>query len=145
MVSLSHRINLISRCSAMYRAKCSSAQLPGIYHSYVLAICAHPGWSQDRLARHCCLNKSSVTRHLTYLEENGYIRRAVGETDKREMLVYPTEKMLNIQPEVMRITKEWNAKITEGISEEDFSRFMDILGTMYNSAYKITHGEEVCE
>lgn len=142
MASLSRRINMISRCGASYRSKCSSAQLPGIYHSYVFAVSEHPGWSQDRLARHMCINKSNVTRHLAFLEENGYIRRTVSEEDKREMLVYPTDKMLGIRPEVEQITREWNAKITEDVSKEEFEQFMLVLEKMSRKAYKLTYGEE---
>lgn len=142
MALLSRNINTIGRCGAQYRARYSSENLPGIYHSYVFAVCNNPGWSQDRLAKHLCISKSNVTRHMTYLEENGYIRREVSDKDKREMLIYPTQKMKDILPEAARITREWNAAITEGISEEEMRQFMRVLEKMANKASEIIHGTE---
>lgn len=142
MATLTRKINIISRCYSSYRAKQSACNLPGIYHSYVLAVCRNPGWSQDMLARHLCLNKSNVTRHLAYLEDNGYIERRTGEKDKREMLVYPTEKMMNILPEITAITKDWNEKMTAGISEEEYAQFMKTLEKMTANSLEIIYGKE---
>ena len=142
MAALTRKINIISRCYSSYRAKNSASNLPGIYHSYVFAVCKNPGWSQDRLARHLCLNKSNVTRHLAYLEDNGYIERRVSEKDKREMLVFPTEKMKAVLPEITEITKDWNEKMTEGISEEEYRLFMEILEKMTNNSLRIIYGTE---
>jgi len=130
MATIMRKMNIISRCEAIYREKNSSEHLPGIYHSYILAICNNPGLSQDKLAKHLCINKSSVTRHLAHLEENGYIMREPCLKDKREHLVFPTDKMLLAKEEVSRVTKEWNRLIADGISKEELEIFHNILDKM---------------
>lgn len=137
--ALTRRINIISRCAASYRTARSTEGLPGIYHSYVIAICRNPGWSQERLSRHLCINKSNITRHLAYLEENGYIERRTCEKDKRELLVYPTEKMLALLPDVMCITREWNALLTDGIGEEELAAFLSVLERISDRARDILY------
>ncbi len=134
MSTLTHNIIIISRCTASYRLTHSTEGLPGVYHSYVFVICRNPGWSQEKLARHLCISKSNITRHLTYLEENGYIERRTGEKDKRELLVYPTQKMLDSLEEVTRITREWNGLLAEGISEEELSAFVSVLERLSDRA-----------
>lgn len=142
MVTLMRKMNIISRCESIYRTEKSSEHLPGIYHSYIFAICNNPSMSQDTLAKHMCKNKSSVTRHLAFLETNGYVERKVCEKDKREMLVFPTQKMLHILPEVRSITMEWNEKLAEGIPKEELEIFHEILDKMLIKSKKIIYEEE---
>ena len=95
MPTIMRQINVISRCEGIYRTdRMRGAELGACHHSYILAICRHPGISQEELARHICINKSSVTRHLSHLEEHGYVERKQSTADKRVTLVYPTQKML---------------------------------------------------
>ena len=140
MATIMRKMNIISRCEALYRTEQSGGTLSGIYHSYVLAVCHRPGMPQEALAHHLCLNKSNVTRHLARLEEEGYVRRENG-ADKREQLVYPTEKMLAIHPEVVRITKEWNARLAEDVSDEDMVVFLAVLDKMLARSREIVYGE----
>ena len=134
-------MNIISRCEAIYRTEQSTEHLPGIYHSYIFAICRNPGITQDGLAKHLCKNKSNVTRHLGFLESNGYVERKVSEKDKREMLDYPTENMLDTLPEVKKITMEWNTMIAEGISKEE--EFLGAVRSSYQKDHDIASIETV--
>ena len=142
MANLMRNINTISRCGASFRVKNSSENLPGIYHSYIFAICSHPGWSQDKLAKFLSINKSNITRHFSFLEENGYIERKSGEKDKRELLVYPTQKMLDILPEVTEISHRWNEQLTDGIDQNDLEAFRRVLGQLAENAKQIIYGGE---
>lgn len=139
MATIMRKMNIISRCSAIYREKVSSENLPGIYHSYIFAICNNPGFSQDKLAKHLCVNKSSVTRHLAFLEKNGYIKREPCQKDKRELLVFPTEKMLTMKIEVSNISKTWNNLVTNGISEAELELFHKVMDKMYDNSIKLTY------
>ncbi|MBQ4518106.1 MAG: MarR family transcriptional regulator [Clostridia bacterium] len=142
MATIMRKMNMISRCESLYRTAQKTVNLPGLYHSYVLAICHQPGNSQDFLAKHLCMNKSSVARHLSFLENEGYIHRETSPEDKRELLVFPTEKMLDIHPLVVSITKEWNTRLTEGISEEELALFHRILEKMTETSQSILRIEE---
>lgn len=142
MASVMRKMNIISRCEAIYRTQKTEGRLQGVYHSYILTICRNPGLSQERIAKHMCINKSSVTRHLAYLEKNGYVERHPSEKDKREMLVYPTEKMINTHPEVRAITREWNALLAEGVTEEELEIFHKILDKMLDKSIEIVYSED---
>ena len=136
MAMFMRKLNIIARCAGTYRTQNSSVQLPGVYHSYVFAICKNPGMSQDKIAKHLCRTKSSVTRHLAYLEQNGYVERKPSDTDKREMLVYPTKKMLDIHAEVVCISQKWNTLLSENIPEEKMDVFSEVLEMIYQKATK---------
>ncbi len=142
MATFSHKISTIYRCGSMYRTAHSAEKLPGIYHGYISLIHNRPGQSQDEIAKYLCLSKSSATRHLAYLEENGYIERRKNEADKREMLVYPTEKLEAVVPEIFAISTNWHQTLTDGIGEEEYALFIDILERLSERAQKIIYGGE---
>ena len=128
MKSLMRHINIIARCAGMYRAdRLGDSELGAVHQSYVLAICKNPGISQDELARHICINKSNVTRKITYLEEHGSVTRVQSESDTRITLVYPTQKMQNVLPQVRAVTDECNEYMTRGFTEEELKQFKKLL------------------
>src|SRR5699024_1205899 len=99
MESLMRYINRTARLSTLYRnEKLKEYGLTGIHHTYILNICRNPGISQEKLAKMIYVNKSSVTRQLARLELKGYVKRIPSTSDKRELLIYPTEKTNEVYP-----------------------------------------------
>ena len=97
-------ITEISRCSAQYRTdRLAPMGLKACHASYLTEICACPGISQDKLARHIYINKSNVARQAAVLEEEGFITRTPSAADKRVMELYPTDKALALLPQIRDI------------------------------------------
>ena len=135
MPSLTRQINVIGRCASMYRAEqLKDTDLGPIHHSYILAVCNNPGISQDALAKHICINRSNVTRQLTYLEEKGYVERRTSETDRRVLLVYPTDKATESLPRIREMLKVWNEYLTEGFSADELDQLHEMLGRIADRA-----------
>ncbi len=124
-------LNNISRAQTAYRADRmlggAAEDISPANHSLVLSICRAPGRSQEALSRDLCLNKSTITRSLIQLEEQGYVTRVADAQDKRILLVMPTEKLLSVISEVRRASREWNDLILDGISEEEKRVFCEVL------------------
>ena len=59
------------------------------------------------------------------------------EKDKRQLLVYPTEKMTEILPTVRKITARWNELISKDISEDEMKIFESVLRRMEQSAREL--------
>ena len=137
-------LNNISRSQAIYRnSHISADDLQSGHYAYALAICHRPGSSQDEIATELCVNKSTVTRNLNYLEENGYISRHSLPNDKRQFSVHPTEKMLAVLPEIKKISIEWMNLLSEGIDEAELAVFNSVLKRMQEKARAIIdRGEE---
>ena len=128
MNSLMKNINITSRCANQYRnEQLMGSGLNGCQCSYILHIYRNPGISQDKLARLIYINKSNVTRQLIPLEESGYIERRTGNTDKRIVEVYPTQKSLDILPRIIFILHEWNKFLTEDFTEEEKEILISLL------------------
>lgn len=125
----------ISRCGVQYRADClAPLGLKSIHASYLTEICANPGISQDRLARLICINKSNVARQVAVLEEEGFVRRVPSVADKRVMELYPTEKTLDMLPQITQVLARWEDCITHDLSEAEKELLTSLLRKMSNRA-----------
>ena len=121
----------ISRCGVQYRSDNMAAMgLKSCHASYLTAICENPGISQDKLARMIYFNKSNVARQAAALEEEGFVRRVPSAADKRVMELYPTEKTLELLPQIREILTCWENCITSDLSEEEKDMLTVLLQKM---------------
>ena len=128
-------ITEIARCGAQYRTDAlAPLGLKACHASYLTEICAHPGISQDRLAARICINKSNVARQAAFLEEEGFITRTPSPTDKRIMELYPTDKTLELMPQISPILRQWEACLTTELTEEEIAALESLLGKMREKA-----------
>jgi DNA-binding MarR family transcriptional regulator len=68
------------------------------------------------------------------------VKRIQDPNDKRSLLVYPTEKMLEAFPEIRRIAREWNSALIEDIDEEELRIFESVLEKMERRAVELAFG-----
>lgn len=120
-------INRIYRCSQVDRANfLKQFNLSAPHLSLVLAIKRHPGVSQDDLAKFLFVNKSTVTRQLKVLEEEGYIIRETG-LDRRSNIIYLSEKGKSLHPMLIEYLDEVNNDLIEDLSEQEYEIFLELI------------------
>ena len=108
------------RCANLYRAEQFEALEIGSYQdSYIIEICKQPGIAQEKLAGLIYVHKSNVARQLNSLEEKGFVIREPDPNDKRNLLVYPTDKARAALPAIRQVHRRWNELVLGGLSEED--------------------------
>lgn len=135
MTQLIRDITEITRAGAEYKAANLAAYgLKGCHASYLSEICAHPGISQDRLAQRICINKSNVARQAAILEDEGFIIRKPSPTDKRLLELYPTEKTLELMPEITAILNKWEDFLLADLTEDDVEHVHSVLQRMRDKA-----------
>ena len=128
-------MNEIVRCGMQYRnEKLAPFGLKSSHASYLLEICRSPGISQDTLAKRICFNKSNIARQIAVLEEGGFVRRKPGAEDKRVMELYPTEKPLELLPQLRQVLRSWRSYLMEGLSEEEIAVLAKALTSMRSRA-----------
>ena len=128
-------ITEIARCGAQYRTEALAPMgLKACHASYLLEICANPGISQDKLAARICINKSNVARQAAILEEDGFVIRTPSEQDKRMMQLYPTQKTLDLLPDISPILRQWEACLTADVSEDERVILERVLERMKDKA-----------
>ena len=123
-------MNEITRCGMQYRTdNLEPFGLKSCHASYLLEICRNPGISQDTLARRICINKSNIARQIVVLEEGGFVERRSSQEDRRVMELYPTEKTLELLPELRKVLGGWSRYLTQDFTEEE----IELLGRMLSS------------
>ena len=128
-------ITEIARCGAQYRSEALAPMgLKACHASYLTEICAQPGISQDQLARKICINKSNVARQAAILEEDGFITRVSSPADKRTLQLYPTQKTLDLLPQISPILRQWEECLTCDISNQEKDLLEQILSKMKDKA-----------
>lgn len=114
------QISITYRCAMRFRENAlADTGLAGCQTPYLTTLYRQPGISQEEMARQLNVNKSSVTRQLAILEEKGYIRRQPSATDKRILLVYPTDKALDVKERLYRCYHDWNSYLTQDFTDEE--------------------------
>lgn len=135
MSQLIRDITEISRCGVQYRAdQLAPMGLKSCHASYLTVICHNPGISQDKLARTICINKSNVARQAAALEEDGFIRRTPSAADKRVMELYPTQKTLDLLPQLNGVLDCWEDCITHDLNESEKELLSSLLSKMKSRA-----------
>ena len=120
MPALMYNIIHIARVAVQYRSEEMAAfGLKSCHASYLATICRCPGITQDQLAKCILFNKSNVARQLAVLEESGFVERKPSPEDKRATLVYPTQKALDVLPELNRIFRDWEAFVAQDLTAEE--------------------------
>ena len=128
-------ITELTRCGAQYRLdQLSPMGLKACHASYLTEICACPGISQDGLARRICINKSNVARQAAILEEDGFIIRTPSATDKRIMQLFPTQKTLDLLPQISKILVNLELYLTADLTEEEKDLLESLLSRMLAKA-----------
>lgn len=128
-------LTAISRCGGEYRKRFLEPLGMDARHArFLFEICDKPGISQERLARRLLVDKSTVTRVCTAMEEKGYIRRESGTEDRRIIHIYPTEQTQGLLPQIQEAWFTWEERITKTLTPEEKEQLAALLWKVKVSA-----------
>lgn len=131
-------INTIARCANLHQDEAlQSAGLSSYQSAYIPIICRKPGITQDQIARELHVNRSSVTRQMTALEDAGFITRQRCTGDRRAIQVYPTDKALEVLPLVRKARQTWRALLLEGMTDTEREALDKLLARLADRAEDI--------
>ena len=117
MPTLNYYLNALGRCGTAFReGQLQGTDLGANDFPYLFRICRHPGLSQDALARALYVHKCKVTRCVTRLEATGYLTRTQDPADKRALLLYPTQKALDLYPHLQQVVQEYESQVTKDLT-----------------------------
>jgi MarR family transcriptional regulator, organic hydroperoxide resistance regulator len=85
------------------------------------------GSTQNQLAESLNKDKTNIARMASNLESKGFIKRVSCQDDRRAIRIYLTEAGKELGKKVIPIAEEFNAIITNGITEEELILLERIL------------------
>ena len=73
-------------------------------------------------------------RQAAALEEGGFITRRTSPEDKRVLQLYPTEKTLELLPQIRESLRGWEDYLTHGFTEEEVALLEGLLERAHQRA-----------
>lgn len=144
MYKIMKYINRISRMAEADRARYfEKYNITGYQVSYLIVIKTNPGISQDELAENLFVNKSTVTRNVSSLIEQGYIYKQEDARDKRVFRLYPTDKLLEIMPKLRKYLRNWSNDVMQDLTKEEKNEFSKMLIKVSKSAQERLEEKDV--
>jgi DNA-binding MarR family transcriptional regulator len=135
MLPIIKNISIIERCNLLFRNEAfKKFDLSGYQYSYLIEICRNPGISQEQLTKNMHIDKSNVARGLTSLVEKDYIFRQNNPNDNRYILLYPTDKAMDIYGELREIIKRERAFLMEEFSVQEEEQLVALLEKLKDRA-----------
>ena len=132
--------SIIHRYSRVYMSKLlMEYNIPGRAVPYFMEICAHPGISQEQIAKNLKIDKGAVAR----IVKAGIVERRHNPDDKREYQLYPTEKMKELNKKNEEAREKLEKVLTEGMSEEEIQMCSMLLKKMAENLVNAVSGD--CE
>lgn len=114
MITLLARKNQRCIAEALKEYEITAAEQP-----FFVAIVQSDGITQEELTAIVSVDKAATARAVRSLEDKGYLIRRQNEKDKRQNLIYPTDKMRFLFPSLEQTLLEMSARVTEGLSVQE--------------------------
>lgn len=92
--------------------------------------------NQDMISQYFMLDKGTIAKTVSKLDEKGYIRREQNPDNKRENSISLTEKGFSVLQDMGESLNEWNTMIYDGLSEKDIEQFQRITDIIAANAAK---------
>lgn len=117
--------------------------LSGIQMRYLKFIHDNPGISQEELAGILKIDKGAVAKAIKDMVNKGYVRKTQNPEDRRAYCLCLTEKAEEIHKEGEQHRREFEKKLTEGLSEEEIETFMILLDKITRNMKKMMGGGDI--
>ncbi len=126
----SHGI-LLRRCQqvalAMFTQEAGDLGFSPTQYSALAFAYIEPGIHQNTMGERIALDRSSVTKCLEGLENQGYVRREVDPSDKRARLIFITPEGEEMLKQVAAAARRARKRFHAALGEAEFGHLMDQL------------------
>ncbi len=96
---------------------------------------------QKNIEKEFKIRRSSVTSVLSNLEKAGYISRSSVDGDARLKQVNVTDKLVSMMEEGREKVEDFEARLSEGISEEEVAAFVRVICKVTENIEKMEEKE----
>ncbi|MEG2799782.1 MAG: anaerobic ribonucleoside-triphosphate reductase activating protein [Erysipelotrichaceae bacterium] len=116
--------SILYRCSQKYYDKrMSEFQIGAGQLLFLILIYENEGIGMQQLALKGGFDKGTVTKGIAKLEEQDYVEMRTSEEDKRAHCLFTTKKTKNIISDIYLLRREWWARVTQGLSQDEINEF----------------------
>jgi len=132
--------------SVLYRAgqsffstKASNFDIGGGHMGLIFHLYKHDGASQDELSKALEVDKATITRSVSKLEENGLVERQRDASDHRINRIVLTESGHAMQNDLKNIALEWQTTLLDGFTKEERDTLNNLFDKLMINARAYKH------
>lgn len=114
------------KISRMYNQKAKEHGLT-MSIGFILLIVDKEGTPSTQLGPRMGMEPTSLSRTLKTMEEKGLIFRKVDTDDKRKVLIFLTDKGVEVRRDVKFVVLEFNDKLAENIPPHKLQHFFEVM------------------
>ncbi|MDN5318626.1 MAG: hypothetical protein PWP05_1133 [Thermovirga sp.] len=103
----------------------------------LIEIALNPGRTQEELSELLLKDKTTIARAIKGLEKHGYVRRERNPRDKREFLLFPTEKGLAVLPFALKARDKALMELTKDFTDEEYHLLEKFLRRVAENAVNL--------
>ncbi|EGT8061156.1 winged helix-turn-helix transcriptional regulator [Listeria monocytogenes] len=94
---------------------------------YLVRVCENQGIIQEKLVDILKIDRTTASRAIKNLEKNGLIIKKQDKNNKKNKLLFPTEKGQQLYPLIIRENEYSNAVALKGFTEAEINMLADAL------------------
>lgn len=100
---------------------------------YLVRICENPGIIQEQLVEMLKIDRATASRAIKNLEKHDFIIKKNEENNKKNKLLFPTEKGLEIYPFIIRENVHSNSVALKGFDKAEIAKLAKDLERVKNN------------
>ncbi len=124
-ISVLYRLNALLHARNMVPLGVLRGQVP-----FLAAVLEHEGLTQDEISKMVMVDPGATARALSALEVLDLVRRRENEHNRRQNLVYPTDKARDLAPDFYHILEQGADMLFRGFSPDDRAQSLALLDRM---------------
>ncbi|MEB7423101.1 MarR family winged helix-turn-helix transcriptional regulator [Mammaliicoccus sciuri] len=134
MVDIIRNIGIISRAlDSISNIEFKELNLNKGQFVYLVRICENPGIIQEQLVEMLKIDRATASRAIKNLEKHDFIIKKNEENNKKNKLLFPTEKGLEIYPFIIRENEYSNSVALKGFDKAEIAKFAKDLEKVKNN------------
>jgi len=134
---------LLRAQSAFYTQRLKPYNISYGQFPFLMALYRDDGVNQETIAKRLLFNKATITRAIDKLEQGGYVYRAHDEFDGRANLIFLTPKGREIEPVIVRLSREWNTILLSEFTESECLVLKDLMKKIVSNVMDEMHQEDM--
>ena len=133
--SIAYRLRMANKALVRgWETKLQSLDIAEPHYYYLRELFEEDGITQADLGERLGIEPPAVTGVLDRMAQQGLIRRAADDRDRRKRRIFLTKKGENLRAPLLELMHTRNATLLEGISQANYAIFCRVLDKIVENA-----------
>lgn len=134
MIDILRDIGIIARAlDSISNIEFKDINLSKGQYVYLVRICENPGIIQEQLVEMLKIDRATASRAIKNMEQNGIITKRTDKENKKNKLLYATEKGQELYSFIIRENEHSNSVALEDLTETEVTILVGLLKKVKNN------------